>query len=329
MFASRARLLLPLAVCLFAAIGTAVVHAAAGSGSSSCAPAAFTGSVRTHSNGCVTKAITSPGLLGPRGRRGRDGLAGPRGFDGPTGQAGSAGQVGLSGLSGPQGPAGAAGDVGAPGAPGTTGSAGSPGAQGIQGNPGVAGLTGGTGLTGTAGPIGLTGSTGLRGSTGPTGSPGALGAAGSTGATGATGPSATPDFAEFYALMPPDNAATVAPGTSVAFPRNGPTSGTIVRVAPSTFLLPNIGTYSVMFSVPVTEAGQLVLNLNGAELPNTVYGRATGSSPIAGATLITTTGSNSVLSVNNPSSAAAALTITPLAGGPDPDTASLVIQELN
>ena len=33
-------------------------------------------------------------------------------------------------------------------------------------------------------------------------------------------------FADFYALMPPDNAATVAPGTDVSFPQDGPTGGT-------------------------------------------------------------------------------------------------------
>jgi len=36
-----------------------------------------------------------------------------------------------------------------------------------------------------------------------------------------------------------------------------------------------------------------------------------------------------VLSLNNPSSEAAALTITPLAGGTDPAAASLVIERLN
>ena len=129
--------------------------------------------------------------------------------------------------------------------------------------------------------------------------------------------------------MPPNNAATVAPGTAVQFPQNGPTSGEITRTGASTFLLPNIATYSVSFTVPITEAGQLVLNLNGTELANTVYGRATGTTPIAGTTLIQTTTVNSVLTINNPSSAAAALTITPLAGGPDPDTATLIIEELN
>jgi hypothetical protein len=155
------------------------------------------------------------------------------------------------------------------------------------------------------------------------------GSPGPAGSIGATGPAATARFADFYALMPPDNAATVAPGTAVQFPQNGPTTGEISRAGAGTFLLPNVGTYCVTFSVPVTQAGQLVLDLNGAELANSVYGRATGTTAIAGATLIQTATINSVLSIDNPSSAAAALTITPLAGGPDPDTATLVINELN
>ena len=40
-------------------------------------------------------------------------------------------------------------------------------------------------------------------------------------------------YADFYALMPPDNAASVAPGIDVSFPQDGPTSGVdIVRTGP-------------------------------------------------------------------------------------------------
>ena len=129
--------------------------------------------------------------------------------------------------------------------------------------------------------------------------------------------------------MPPDNAATVAAGTAVAFPQNGPTSGTIVRLGASTFQLPDIGTYRVSFSVSVSEPGQLIVDLNGAQLPYTVYGRATGTSPISGVALVQTTTVNSVLSINNPVGESTALTITPLAGGTDPAVASLVIERLS
>ena len=80
-------------------------------------------------------------------------------------------------------------------------------------------------------------------------------------------------YADFYALMPPDNAASVAPGTDVSFPQDGPNSGTtIVRTGPDSFNLAEIGTYQVLFQVSVTEAAQLILTLNGADLEYTVAG---------------------------------------------------------
>jgi hypothetical protein len=137
-------------------------------------------------------------------------------------------------------------------------------------------------------------------------------------------------FADFYALMPGDNAATVGVGQSVLFPRNGPTSAsTITRLTAGTFNLAAIATYMVQFQVSVTEAGQLVLTLNGGELVYTVAGRATGTSQIVGIALVTTTVPNSVLSVQNPSVNSTALTITPVAGGALPVSAHLVIQQLN
>jgi hypothetical protein len=161
-----------------------------------------------------------------------------------------------------------------------------------------------------------------------TGVTGSTGSSGLTGATGATGASATGNFAEFFALMPPDNAATVAPNTAVQFPQNGPTSGTIARLGAGTFNLPSVGTYRVSFSASVTEPGQLVVSVNGAQLAYTVYGRATGTSQIAGTALVQTTTASSVLSINNPVGESTALTITPVAGGVDPAVASLVIEQI-
>lgn len=88
---------------------------------------------------------------------------------------------------------------------------------------------------------------------------------GITGATGPAGLGGILNFADFYALMPPDNAATVAPGTDVSFPQNGPNSGSdIARIGPDSFNLAQIGTYQVLFQVGVSEAGQLELTLNGS-----------------------------------------------------------------
>ena len=129
--------------------------------------------------------------------------------------------------------------------------------------------------------------------------------------------------------MPPDNTATVAPGTDVSFPQDGPTSGTsIVRSGPDSFTLADIGAYQVLFQVSVTEAGQLILTLNGADLPYTVVGRATGSSQIVGMAIVETTTVDSVLTVRNPEGTAAALTITPSAGGTRPVSAHLVITQI-
>jgi hypothetical protein len=164
---------------------------------------------------------------------------------------------------------------------------------------------------------------GQKGEPGPAGEPGPPGEPGSPGVSGPT------QFAEFYALMPPDNAATVAAGGAVHFPQNGPSKGGIARSSSSAFVLPDAATYRVAFSVPVTEAGQLELTLNSNPLPYTVYGRATGTSQIAGEALVTTTAVNSVVSVINPSGNATALTITPLAGGAQPVAASLVIEQLS
>lgn len=136
-------------------------------------------------------------------------------------------------------------------------------------------------------------------------------------------------FADFFALMPPDNAATVSPGTDVSFPQDGPTSGAaIYRIGPSSFNLLAMGTYQVLFQVSVVEAGQLILTLNGTDLAYTVVGRATGTSQIVGMALVQTTVNNSVLTVRNPAGNATALTITPLAGGTRPVSAHLVITKL-
>ena len=210
--------------------------------------------------------------------------------------------------TGPMGPTGPAGS------PGATGATGVDGATGVQGLPGVPGATGATGPSGNAG------------------SPGDMGATGATGATGTAGGLVA--FADFFALMPPDNAATVAVGGAVQFPQDGESSGngSIVRAGLSTFLLADVGVYQVSFQVSVTEAGQLVLALNQGggflEIPTTVVGRATGTSQIVETALVRTVVPNSALEVRNPVSESTALTITPLAGGTNPVSAHLVITQL-
>jgi len=127
--------------------------------------------------------------------------------------------------------------------------------------------------------------------------------------------------------MPPDNAATVAPGADVQFPQDGPVSASaaIARTSASSFMLALPGTYHVTYQVSVDEPGQLVITLDGAELAYTVSGRATGTSQIVGTQLVQTVAPNSVLTLRNPASNPVAFTITPLAGGTHPVSAHLVI----
>lgn len=129
--------------------------------------------------------------------------------------------------------------------------------------------------------------------------------------------------------MPPDNAATVAPGTDVGFPQDGPSSGVgISRIGPDSFNLADIGAYQVLFQVSIGEAGQPLLTLNGMDLEYTVVGRAIGTSQIVGIAVVETTSVNSTLTVRNPAGNAAALTVTPLAGGTRPVSAHLTIIQL-
>jgi hypothetical protein len=166
---------------------------------------------------------------------------------------------------------------------------------------------------------------GCKGDEGPQGPQGPMGPQGIPGAAAVT------SFGYFYALMPGDNPATVAPGGSVEFPQNGAASG-ISRTSASNFTLAQVGVYEVSWQVSITEAGQLELwldsGMGAVELPNTVAGRATGTSQISNHVLVTTTALNSTLSVRNPLGNFSALTVTPLAGGTHPVSASLVIKQI-
>ncbi|MBP3308560.1 MAG: collagen-like protein [Clostridia bacterium] len=250
-------------------------------------------------NPCV---FCPPGPQGPMGERGPVGPQGPRGPQGPVGEVGPTGERGPVGARGPMGPRGLTGP---------------------QGPAGEAGPVGPQGPAGERGPIGPQGPMGPRGLTGPQGPVGPIGPQGPTGVGGVL------SYADFYALMPPDNSATVAPGTDVSFPQNGPISSTSIgRLGPSSFLLGPIGSYLILFRVSVTEAGQLILTLNGQDLEHTVTGRATGTSDISGVAIISTSTKNSVLTVRNPAGNAAALTVTPLAGGTRPVSAHLTIVQI-
>jgi uncharacterized protein (TIGR03437 family) len=305
---------------------------------------AHVGTVGTAGTNGVNGAPGTPGIQGIPGIPGTPGIQGIPGTTGIRGLQGIQGIPGTTGTNGTNGAAGTPGIQGIPGIPGTAGTngtngaAGTPGIQGIPGIPGTAGTNGTNGAPGTPGIQGIPGIPGTAGTNGTNGAPGTpgiqgiQGTAGTNGTNGAPGTNGTTGpiaFADFYALMPPNNATTVAPATDVAFPQNGPTSGgAIARINATQFNLANVGTYQVMFQVSVDEAGQLDLTLNGTEQAYTVVGRATGTSQIVEICLLTTISPNSTITVRNPTGDSVALTITPVAGGSDVVSAHLVITQI-
>ncbi len=110
------------------------------------------------------------------------------------------------------------------------------------------------------------------------------------GPIGETGPACgVLNYADFYALMPPDNAAKAAQGTDVSFPQDGPDSGS-----------------------DISRTGSDSFNL----------------AEIVGMAIVTTTVINSILIVRNPASNSTALTITSLAGGTLSVSAHLVTTQI-
>ncbi len=259
-------------------------------------------------NGYFVQAPAVRGPAGPAGPAGPTGMAGPMGVLGPQGPAGPIGNTGPAGLLGPEGPAG------------VTGTAGAIGPQG------PAGITGPMGVLGPQGPMG---NTGLMGATGLQGPVGPAGATGSTGATGPAGPGGALAFADFFALMPSDNSASIPAGQDVAFPQDGSitSGGSISRLTSSSFNLSAIGTYQVMFQVSI-EFGQLDLSLNGTELPATVAGSIDFGNQVVATSLVTTTVVNSILTVRNPVLDSRSLTLPVNAGGSLPVSAHLVITQI-
>ena len=230
------------------------------------------------------------------------------------------------GPTGPQGPMGAQGPIGETGPQGPQGPTGAIGPQGPQGPIGE------TGPQGPQGPTGATGPIGPQGPQGPTGATGATGAQGIQGETGPQGPRGLPggvlSYADFYALMPTDNATAIVPGADVAFPENGVIVNTnIGRVSDTDFLLSAAGTYLIMWNATLTEAGQLVLTLNDTELAYTTVGTGAANSEIVGYTIVNTTG-GATITVRNPAANTTDVTLTPSAGGANAASAHLTIVQI-
>lgn len=164
---------------------------------------------------------------------------------------------------------------------------------------------------------------GAKGETGPDGP---------AGPQGETGPQGEPgtkiNVSNFYALMPGDNSATIAPGAPIEFPNDGVSNNTVItRITATRFNLATVGIYEIFFQVSITEPGQLVAVLNNTELPYTVIGRSTGTTQLVCMTIINTTLPDSILSINNVAANATALTITPNSGGNNPVSANIIVKQ--
>jgi hypothetical protein len=232
-------------------------------------------------------------------------VPGPAGTNGTNGIDGN---DGLNGLAGTNGSNGVDGNDGLNGLPGTNGT------NGVDGNDGLIGLSGTNGLNGLDGNDGLNGLAGTNGTNGTNGVDGATGSISQFamfyGLTSGTGNGGATDYAT---TIP----AKTGSGTGrVPFPKDGPSAG-IARINTTSFTLPSIGTYEIVYSIHTTESGQLQLELNDVDLPETVVANmnsTAGGHLISGNVFITTSIPNSILAIINPSGNATSLTITPSDG---------------
>lgn len=93
---------------------------------------------------------------------------------------------------------------------------------------------------------------------------------GTNGSNGLPGPGIPPNYAEFFANMPTDNPLAIAPSFPIAYPQNGPTTGTIIRdpsvVTNDQFILPAIGTYSIHHEATLGTTGVPISPVSGFSL---------------------------------------------------------------
>jgi hypothetical protein len=122
---------------------------------------------------------------------------------------------------------------------------------------------------------------------------------------------------------------TVAIEAPVLFDSNGViTPGILHTPGTSTIQVVEQGDYEVTFSVSGTEPNQFALFLNGAPLPETVYGSGAGTQQNNGQAILTLAAGD-VLTLHNHSSAAA-VGLASLVGGTQANVnASIVIKKLS
>ena len=241
------------------------------------------------------------------------------------------------------------------------------GGGGGRGRVGATGPTGVTGSSG--GPIGPTGATGATGATGDTGATGSGGGGLSEFASFfgmPAGPSNT--GANDYPATIAISAAgpSVAAGSAINFPRlSVPTTGGIAINDPGAtqadnteFILPSVGDYNVRWHISVDEAAQWEMwittdgsgavvvagapgglfsqfrtdvtgnySVVGTGSPSNI-GQATGTSQLSGDVVFRNPVAGAAIQIRNYASAAA-LTVTPLPGGTQAQSAVIIIERLS
>jgi hypothetical protein len=181
---------------------------------------------------------------------------------------------------------------------------------------------------GPAGTTGPQGDVGDDGADGPTGANGPTGASGTNGNTGPTGAAGTQGLAE-YAYIYNDAAQTVPIEADVIFNSNGISTPGFTHAPDTTQILVNTpGDYKVSFSVTSVQVSQFAFFLNGAPVPNTIYGAGAATEQNEGQAIISIAGGDTLTLRNH--SSTAAVTLQTLAGGSQANvTASVVLEKLN
>ncbi|MRN52275.1 S-layer homology domain-containing protein [Paenibacillus monticola] len=243
------------------------------------------------------------------------------GETGAVGQTGAAGTAGASGATGPAGVAGATGPAGPAGIAGAAGTTGPAGPAGIAGAAGATGPAGPAGAAGATGPAGVAGVAGAIGPAGPAGVAGAIGPAGPAGAIGPAGPVGSMYFGYIYNT----SAQTVALETDVTFNSNGVLVGVTHAPGNENIQIDNSGVYEISFSVTAEESNQFAIFVNGALVPESIFGSGLVNQQNNGH-LILTLSAGDVITLKNHSSSSA-VTLQTLAGGTNTNVnASIVIK---
>jgi hypothetical protein len=124
------------------------------------------------------------------------------------------------------------------------------------------------------------------------------------------GPVEESSYIDAYTLISNGNTQDVRPGEDVIFIQNTSSSSGITRSSNNRFRLSTPGSYLVMFQITVLGAGNLVLTINDKEQPHTIVSKNGAIGQISFVGVVTTSESDSVLTVRNPERSITTLRLT-------------------